>query len=202
MKKIREVLVVEGRYDKIRLDSVVDATILPVDGFHVFNDDQQMHLLRELAEARGLIILTDSDAAGFVIRNHLTGRIPTHQIKHAYIPEIAGKERRKAVPGKEGLLGVEGMENEVLLDALRRAGATFEDEDAVTPSDWMTKQRLYADGLVGQDNSADRRKALLRMWGYPEKISANRLIDLINAAKTEQEYKNALQKIEKREKIG
>lgn len=203
MNRIREVLVVEGRYDKIRLDSVVDATILPVDGFHVFHDPEQMHLLRELAATRGLIILTDSDAAGFVIRNHLTGCIPAEQIKHAYIPEIAGKERRKTVPGKEGLLGVEGMRSEVLLDALRRAGATFEDEaDTTPPSLWMTKQRLYEDGLIGQDNSAERRRALLRMWGYPEKISANRLVALINAAKTEEEYAAALQMLKNPEKIG
>lgn len=202
MSRIREVLVVEGRYDKIRLDSVVEATILPVDGFHVFHDDEQMRLLRELAETRGLIILTDSDSAGFVIRDHLSGCIPPHQIKHAYIPEIEGKERRKAIPGKEGLLGVEGMSREVLLEALRRAGATFEDEEKSSPSAWMTKQRLYADGLIGQDNSAGRRRALLRLWGYPEKISANRLVELINAAKSPPEYADALKRIENPEKIG
>ncbi len=202
MNRIREVLVVEGRYDKIRLDSVVEATILPVDGFHVFNDPEQMHLLRELAVTRGLIILTDSDGAGFVIRNHLQGAIPPEQIKHAYIPEIAGKERRKVTPGKEGLLGVEGMSDEVLLEALHRAGATFEEETATAPTPWLTKGRLYADGLIGQENSALLRRRLLKGWGYPEKISANRLVALINAAKTEEEYQKALENLQKPEKIG
>ena len=196
MNRIREVLVVEGRYDKIRLESVVDATIIPLDGFQVFHNREQIHLLRELAAARGLLVLTDSDTAGFVIRNYLNGVIPPQQIKHAYIPEIAGKERRKAVPGKEGLLGVEGMSRDILLDVLRRAGATFEEEVSSSPVCWMTKQRLYQDGLAGQENSAERRQALLRLWGFPEKISANRLVELINVSKSPQEYQTALQQIE------
>lgn len=196
MNRLREVLVVEGRYDKTRLESVVDALIVPLDGFQVFRDPQKLHMLRTLAATRGLIVLTDSDSAGFVIRDYLSGSIPANQIKHAYIPEIAGKERRKATPGKEGLLGVEGMTDEVLLEALHRAGATFEDAaPAASPEKWMTKQRLYQDGLVGQDNSADRRRALLRLWGFPEKISANRLVELIGVSKTPAEYEAALRQI-------
>lgn len=197
MKKLREVLVVEGRYDQIRLSSVVDALIVPLDGFGVFRDPQKLHMLRELAATRGLIVLTDSDGAGFVIRDYLSGSIPQGQLKHAYIPAIPGKERRKASPGKEGLLGVEGMSATVLLDALRRAGATFEDEKEAPETDrWMTKQRLYQDGLVGQENSAARRRALLRLWDFPEKISANRLVELMNVSKTPQQYEDALHQIE------
>ncbi len=200
MKRIREVLVVEGRYDKIRLETVVEALIIPLDGFQVFHNKKQLKVLRELAAARGLLVLTDSDAAGFVLRDYLSGAIPPEQVKHAYIPEIHGKEKRKAVPGKEGLLGVEGMETEVLLDALRRAGATFEDEAGDKPVPWMTRQRLYEDGLTGRDNSAGLRRDLLRLWGFPEKVSSSRLIALINAAKTPEEYEQALRQVRQMEK--
>lgn len=200
MKRIREVLVVEGRYDKIRLETVVEALIIPLDGFQVFRNKKQLKVLRELAVARGLLVLTDSDAAGFVLRDYLSGAIPPEQIKHAYIPEIRGKEKRKSVSGKEGLLGVEGMETEVLLDALRRAGATFEDEAGDNPVPWMTRQRLYEDGLAGHDNSAALRRDLLRLWGFPEKISSSRLIGLINAAKTPEEYEQALRQVRRLEK--
>lgn len=200
MKRIREVLVVEGRYDKIRLESVVDTMIIPLDGFQVFRSREQLGLLRELAAARGLLVLTDSDSAGFVLRDYLSGAIPPEQIKHAYIPEIRGKEKRKAAPGREGLLGVEGMETDVLLDALRRAGATFEDEAVDKPIPWMTRQKLYEDGLAGRESSAALRRSLLRLWGYPEKISTTRLVDLINAAKTPQNYQQALERIRQEQK--
>lgn len=196
MKRIREVLVVEGRYDKIRLESVVDTMIIPLDGFRVFRSPQQIKLLRELAAARGLLVLTDSDSAGFVLRDFLSGAIPPEQIRHAYIPEIRGKEKRKTIPGREGLLGVEGMETDVLLDALHRAGATFLDEPAHSQTPWMTRQKLYEDGLAGRENSASLRRRLLRLWGYPEKISTARLVDLINTAKTPQDYQQAIQQIQ------
>ena len=137
MKKIREVIVVEGRYDKNTLSQIVDAVIFPVNGFAVFNDREKLELLRRLARERGLILLTDSDGAGFVIRNYLKGAIPKEQVKHAYIPDAYGKERRKRRPGKEGKLGVEGMRPEVLLEALERAGATFEDREASAVPPWM-----------------------------------------------------------------
>mgnify|MGYP000763089591 CR=1 FL=1 len=198
MKRVREVIVVEGRYDKIRLEGVVDAVIIPLDGFQVFHNAEQLRMLRELAASCGLLVLTDSDSAGFLLRNYLGGALPPQQVKHAYIPEIRGKEKRKAVPGKEGLLGVEGMDGQTLLKALQRAGATFEDDSPqpAAPAAWMTKQRLYADGLAGRDNSAARRQRLLQLWGFPQKISANRLVDVINAAKSPQEYEQALRQIE------
>ena len=127
MRKVREVIVVEGRYDKNTVSQVVDATVVTLGGFAVFNDREKLAFLRRLAQERGLIVLTDSDGAGFVLRNYLKGALPKDRVKQAYIPDIAGKERRKRRPGKAGTLGVEGMRPEVLLEALRRCGATFED---------------------------------------------------------------------------
>ena len=125
MLSVREVIVVEGKYDRIRLQAAVKATIVETNGFRIFKDPEQRELLRRLGMERGLLVLTDSDAAGFVIRNHLNGLVPPEQIRHAYIPECPGKEKRKAAPSREGLLGVEGMDSTVILAALRRAGATF-----------------------------------------------------------------------------
>lgn len=125
MRKIKEVIVVEGRYDKNTLAQVVDATVVELGGFAVFHDAEKLALLRRLAESRGLILLTDSDGAGFVIRNHLKGALPRDKVKQAYIPDIAGKEKRKRRPGKEGKLGVEGMDPATLLSVLRRCGATL-----------------------------------------------------------------------------
>lgn len=153
-KAIREVIVVEGRYDKNALSQVVDATIITLGGFAVFNDREKLAFLRRLAEQRGLIVLTDSDGAGFVIRNYLKGALPQDRVKQAYIPDIPGKERRKRTPGKEGKLGVEGMRPAVLLEALRRAGATFADEGAAEcPGDPITKADLFALGLTGGTDS-------------------------------------------------
>lgn len=189
MKRVRQAIVVEGKYDEIRVRSAVDALVVPTEGFCIFHDEQKMELLRRLATERGLIILTDSDSAGMLIRNHLIGAIPAEQMRHAYIPPIAGKERRKTAPGKEGLLGVEGVDNAVVLAALERAGATFEDVAVKKTSDKMhlTKGDLYALGLSGRTDSAARRRALLRALKLPENLSANRLLDVLNATVTEQE---------------
>ena len=149
MIRIREAIIVEGRYDKNTLAQVVDAPILETSGFGIFHDSQRLALLRRLAETRGIIVLTDSDGAGFVIRSYLRGAIDPAQVKHAYIPDVAGKERRKRTASKEGKLGVEGMRPEVLLEALRRAGATIEGEDAPLPGARITKADLYAAGLTG-----------------------------------------------------
>ena len=157
MIRIREAIIVEGRYDKNTLAQIVDAPILETSGFGIFHDSQRLALLRRLAETRGIIVLTDSDGAGFVIRNYLRGAIDPAQVKHAYIPDVAGKERRKRTASKEGKLGVEGMRPEVLLEALRRAGATIEGEDAPPPGARITKADLYAAGLTGgQDSRAAR----------------------------------------------
>ena len=179
MLKVNEVIVVEGRYDKNALSQVVDAVILETGGFAIFNDREKQKLLRTMAERRGLIVLTDSDGAGFVIRNFIKGCVDPKLVRHAYIPDIRGKEKRKTAPSKEGKLGVEGMRPQVLLDALRRAGASFEDSGETAPR--ITKADLYARGLSGGADSSSKRKALQKRLELPEHLSADALLDVLNA---------------------
>ena len=179
MVRIREAIVVEGRYDRNTLSQIVDAPILETNGFGIFKDKKQMELLRKVAKLRGMIVFTDSDGAGFVIRNHLKSSIDGRCLKHAYIPDIPGKERRKSAPGREGKLGVEGMSPEIILEALRRAGATIEGEDAPTRNA-ITKQDLVELGLSGGTNSAERRQKLLRKLDLPEHMSANAMLQALN----------------------
>lgn len=182
MLKIREAIVVEGRYDKNTLSQLVDTVILETAGFGIFKDKDKLRLLRRIAEKRGLIVLTDSDGAGFVIRNHLKGALPKEQVKHAYIPDCYGKEKRKRQPGKEGKLGVEGMRPEVLEAALLAAGATVltEAEQTTAPAP-LTKADLYACGLSGTPDSKTRRAALLRALKLPEHLSPNALLPVLSA---------------------
>ena len=194
MVRIREVIVVEGRYDKNTLSQVVEATILETRGFGIFKDKEQLSLLRRAAQARGLILLTDSDGAGFVIRNYLKGAIDPGYIKHAYIPDISGKERRKDAPGKEGKLGVEGMTPQVLLEALRRAGATFEGETEQRSSGQLTKADLFDLGLSGYPDSAARRLRLLKRLNLPERMSTNAMLEALNLLYTRQELEHIMEK--------
>lgn len=180
MDKILEAIVVEGRYDKNTLSQIVDATIFETSGFGIFKNKQQMNLLRCVAEKRGLIVFTDPDGAGFVIRNHLKAAINGKYLKHAYIPDVFGKERRKISPSKEGKLGVEGMTREVLLDALRRAGATFDHCDNRKCYNQITKQDLVALGLSGGKNSSEKRKRLLQNLAFPEHMSVNAMLEALN----------------------
>ena len=182
MIRIREAIVVEGRYDKNALKQVVDAMVIETAGFGIFKDTEKRAYLRRVAKQRGIIVLTDGDGAGFVIRSHLKGILPPEHVKHAYIPDVRGKERRKRIPGKEGKLGVEGMRPEVLLEALKRAGATFlesgmEEKRVEAP---VTKADLVRLGLSGGPESGARRKALQKKWGLPERLSANGLLEAIN----------------------
>lgn len=180
MLKIREAIVVEGRYDKNTLAQIVDAPILETKGFGLFKDPKQLELLRSVAKKRGLIVLTDSDGAGFVIRNHIRSAIAAKYLKHAYIPDVAGKEKRKAAPGKEGKLGVEGMSPEVLLAALKNAGATIEGESSARGNDQITKQDFVEFGLSGGLNASERRKRLQYRLHLPEHMSANALLQALN----------------------
>ncbi len=180
MKRIREVIVVEGRYDKNTVSQAVDATVVTLGGFAVFNDKEKLAFLRRLAEKRGLIILTDSDGAGFLLRNYLKGALPKDRVKQAYIPDVKGKERRKRKGGKEGKLGVEGMPPAVLLEALRRAGAVFEDEPPGEEREALTKADLFALGLSGGAGSAERRRRLLKRLDLPEHLTANGLLEALN----------------------
>ena len=198
MLRIREAIAVEGRYDKNTLSQVVDTLILETGGFQIFQAPERMALLRRAAERRGLIVLTDSDGAGFVIRSRIKGAIPGRYLKHAYIPDLPGKERRKRRPGKEGKLGVEGMTPQVLEEALRRAGATFLEGDAprtgaVPP---LTKADLMAAGLAGGQDSARRRQALLRRLDLPEHMTANALLAVLNACYTRREAEALLERTE------
>ena len=183
MRRVREVIVVEGRYDKNALKQAVEATVVETGGFGVFKDGEKLALLRRLAEERGLILLTDSDGAGFVIRNYLKGVLPNEQIKQAYIPDIAGKEARKRKISKEGKLGVEGMRAEIIQKALLDAGATVLDGDTpeLNKRKIITKADLFSYGLSGGQGSAERRRALLKAMELPEHMSANALLEYINA---------------------
>ena len=180
MVKIKEAIVVEGKYDKNTLRQLVDTAVFQTDGFGVMKNKELLAFLRQVAETRGLIILTDSDGAGFVIRNHLKGALPKEKVRHAYIPDVYGKEKRKAAPGKEGKLGVEGMTPEVLLEVLRNAGATFEDGEATEPREPITKLDLFELGLNGTPDSKANRLALLKKLNLPEHMSANAMLDALN----------------------
>lgn len=195
MVKIKEAIVVEGRYDKNTLSQIVDAPILETSGFGIFKDKKQMGLLRQVAEKRGLIVFTDSDGAGFVIRNHIKSAVPAKYLKHAYTPDILGKERRKAAPGKEGKLGVEGMSREIILNALRRAGATIEGENEHL-SHQITKQDLMALGLSGGQQSRIKRLQLLKKLGLPEHMSANAMLQALNLLYTLEELQEAVNTLE------
>ena len=185
--RIEEVIVVEGRYDRNMLLQVVDATVVETGGFSVFNDREKLAFLRKLAQKRGLILLTDSDGAGFVIRNYLKGAIPTEQVKQAYIPDIPGKERRKRKAGKEGKLGVEGMTPEILLQALRRGAATFVGEAAPSAAVPITKADLLDRGLIGP-GSTQKRQQLLKNLELPEHLTPNALLETLNLLMSREEF--------------
>ena len=193
MLKISEAIVVEGRYDKNTLSQVVDAPIFETSGFGIFKDKAQLELLRNVAKKRGLIIFTDSDGAGFVIRNFLKSAIEPQYLKHAYIPDILGKEKRKAMPGKEGKLGVEGMIPEVIADCLRKAGATIEGQSSICHFGQLTKQDLVELGLSGGTDSKEKRQLLMKKLGLPERMSANALLQALNLLYTKDEIVNTLQ---------
>ena len=187
--KLRQAIVVEGKYDQNTLRQIVDTAIFTTNGFADMKDPALLHLLRQAAQTTGLIILTDSDGAGFLIRNTLKSALPEQGVLHAYIPDLPGKERRKAVPGKEGLLGVEGMTPEILLKALRNAGAEFADGSTPPPArEPITKQDLFALGLSGGPESAKKRAALLKALSLPAHMSANALLQALNVLFSREEF--------------
>ena len=193
---VREAVVVEGRCDKAKLSALIEGTIVETGGFAIFNDRDKMELIRRLAAKRGVIILTDSDGAGFLIRSKLSQCLPPGQVKHAYIPDIYGKERRKAKPSKEGKLGVEGMTLETLRDCLIRAGAIIEGAPGGDAPQELTKADLFELGLSGGESSADRRKALQRRLKLPERLSANGLLQALRALYTREELLDILENLE------
>ena len=194
MVKIRQAIVVEGRYDKNTLSQIVDAPILETSGFGIMNHKENLELLRRVAKTRGLIVFTDSDGAGFVIRNYLKSTIEPQYLLHAYIPDVYGKEKRKSAPGKEGKLGVEGMPPDVILDCLRRAGADFEDA-AASSAGGITKQDLMELGLSGGKNSSLLRKKLLKKLGFPEHMSSNAMLQALNLLYTPEQLREIMKEI-------
>lgn len=200
MIRIQEVIVVEGRYDVNTVKQVFDTIVLETGGFRIFSDKERLRMFRKMAEYRGLLILTDSDGAGMMIRNYLKGAIPSHLVKHAYIPDIMGKESRKRTASKEGKLGVEGMKPEVLRQALRRAGATILDEageNATEMGKKITKADLYALGLSGRVGSEKLRRQILQELQLPQHLSANALIDFLNTVSNLEELSELVEKIGK-----
>ncbi len=192
MLSIKEAVIVEGRYDKIKLGELVDTPIIETGGFRVFRDKEKQSLIRQIAEKRGILILTDSDAAGFVIRNFLKGIIPESEIKHAYIPQLGGKEKRKAQPSKEGLLGVEGLSAEILADAIRRSGATIIGEKQSKKSGEITKTDLFELGLSGGERSAEKRRVLLKELNLPTYLTTNAMLAALNCLYSLEELKNLI----------
>ena len=194
MKFIHEIIIVEGRYDKNTVSQAVGGTVIETSGFGIFSDKEKLALLRKLAEKRGLIILTDSDRAGFFIRGRLRGMLGNANIKHAYIPDVKGREKRKAAASKEGKLGVEGMTPDVILDALSRAGATFLDApESAEPNAKITKADLYGFGLSGGPGSANNRRLFLKNQGLPERLSSTGLLEAMNILYSRDEFLSYIQ---------
>ncbi|MBQ8011726.1 MAG: DUF4093 domain-containing protein [Oscillospiraceae bacterium] len=185
MLQIRQAIIVEGKYDKIKLSSIVKAVIIPTHGFRIFKDEEMLALIRHYAETTGIIILTDSDRAGFRIRSYLKGAISGGSIKNIYIPDIFGKEKRKEKPSAEGKLGVEGMDAEVLREAFAKAGVLSEQTDAGDP---ITKTDLYLAGLNGTPDSAQRRRNLQQKLGLPSMLSATALLEILNSMMSREEF--------------
>ena len=196
MIKIKEAVIVEGKYDKIKLSSLIDGLIIETGGFQIFSDREKIVLLRRLADTRGLLILTDSDSAGFLIRNHIQSCIPKEKIRHAYIPDLYGKEKRKLHPSKEGKLGVEGIDPEILLESIRRSGASaIEEAGSSEEKRKITKLDLYEDGFSGGADSSKKRQVLLRELGLPERLTAKALVPVLNSLVNYEEYQKVVKKI-------
>lgn len=192
MISIKEAVIVEGRYDKIKLSEVIDTPVIETGGFRIFKDKEKQNLIRKIAEERGILILTDSDSAGFVIRNFLKGNVPEGKIKHAYIPQLKGKEKRKSEVSKEGLLGVEGVSAEIIADAVRKSGATILGENNEIKMSCITKQDLYELGLTGKENSAVLREKLLKKLGLPTYLSTNAMLSALNCLYSLEELKELI----------
>lgn len=194
MLKIKEAVIVEGRYDKIKLSAIVDAPIIETNGFRVFSDKEKQNLIRQIADVRGILVLTDSDGAGFVIRNFLKGTVDKSKIKHCYIPQIEGKEKRKSQKSKEGFLGVEGVTDEIIINAIRSSDATIIGEEA-TSENKITKPQLFYLGLTGAENADRNRKKLLKHLNLPTYLSTNAMLTALNCLYSLEELKQILEQL-------
>lgn len=195
MLKIKEAIVVEGRYDKIKLGSIVDAPIIETNGFRVFSDKEKQNLIRRIADVRGILVLTDSDGAGLVIRNFLKGAVDNSKIKHCYIPQIEGKEKRKSEKSKEGFLGVEGVSDEVIINAIKKSGAVIIGENEKALENKITKSDLFFLSLMGTENADYKRKKLLKYLNLPSYLSVNAMLTALNYLYSIKELKNILNKL-------
>ncbi len=193
MLNIKEAIVVEGVYDEIKVKQLVDATVITTNGFRIYNDKKKIEMIRRYAETTGIIIFTDSDRAGFRIRNYVKNLVGNKNVRHAYIPDIKGKEKRKSAPSKEGFLGVEGVSDDDIVEALKNAGFTQRQESH--DERLITKADLFADGLSGNSGSSERRGALLKKLQLPEKISTNMMLDVLNDLYGYDEYKKMTQEL-------
>lgn len=193
MLRIKEAVVVEGKYDKIKLKGIIDAPIIETNGFRVFKDKEKQNLIRQLASKRGLLIITDSDSAGFVIRNFLKGIVKESAIKQCYIPQMKGKEKRKEKPSKEGYLGVEGISDEEIINAIKRSNATIEGEN-VKKTEEITKNDFFELGLTGRGNSKANREKVLKYLNLPTYLTTNAMISALNVLVTKDEIKEILDK--------
>lgn len=191
MLKVHQAVIVEGKHDKIKLEGVIDALIITTDGFRIFNNKEKQKLIRKLAHEKGILIITDSDSAGFKIRAFLKGIVEEGQIFHAYIPEIKGKERRKESVSKEGILGLEGMTKEIIINALNKAGIAFENQSDSRRR--ITQIDLYNDGFSGKTDSKKKKELLLKKLDLPTKLSTKAFLQLINMFLTYDDYKNAVE---------
>ncbi len=191
MIKLKQAVIVEGRYDKIKLKNIIDAPIIETNGFRIFNDKQRQSLIRQIADKRGILIMTDSDGAGFVIRNFLKGTVDKSKIKNCYIPQLSGKEKRKVHKSAEGFLGVEGVPDEVIIEAVRKSGADIVGEEAQERKE-ITKADLYSLGLTGTENSAQKRKQLLDKLNLPGYLSTNAMLTALNCLYSFEELKNII----------
>ncbi len=192
MIKIKQAVIVEGRYDKIKLANLIDAPIIPVDGFSIYNDAEKAELIASLAKKTGIVILTDSDSAGFQIRSKIREIARGGEVVNVYVPDITGKEKRKRKPSKQGLLGVEGISDELILEAFKKAGV-FAEHTENSVKEPITKADLMEYGLVGMENSSERRKALQKALGLPERLSANMFLEVLNIMYTREEFLKCVQ---------
>lgn len=198
MIKVSQAVIVEGKYDKIKLSSIIDGLIITTDGFSLFKNREKLALIRKLAQKQGVIILTDSDSAGFKIRSYIKGCTQNGKITNIYIPDIFGKEKRKTVPSKEGKLGVEGIPSKILIEAFEKAGVTVnETENSVQKRETITRMTLYDDGLIGGEGSSEKRKKLLKRLSLPEMLSTASLLEVLNSMYSAEEYREAMREADK-----
>lgn len=196
MIHVEQAIIVEGKYDKIKLTSIIDGTIIPTNGFAIFKDKEKRELIRHFAQTKGIIILTDSDTAGFKIRNYIKGFVSDGEILNVYIPDIFGKEKRKIQPSKEGKIGVEGVSTSLIMEAFEKAGVFFSEKAVLDESEKISKMDLYEDGFIGGQNSSEKRQAMLKLLGLPELLTTGSMLAAINSMINKSEYKKIAAQIE------